>query len=456
MHNEQNERSRQLLDVLTRSGPMAAPDLCRQLGISQAGLSRLVRSLPDQVLVAGKARSTRYAAARRLFDVPVPVPVYEVRSGSESPRHFVDLWPIHPRGYCVRWVDENRATFYEDLPWFLDGLRPSGFLGRLLARRQGGLGFPEDVRLWSGDQVLVFVFRSGADLVGAFVVGDGAYQRFLSHASAPVDVVDSGEKELRYLEIARDVLSFGNAGSSAAGEHPKFLATLRSGGQLTPVLVKFSPPVNDAASERVSDLLVCEHLALRVLVSLGFPSTESEILQAGNRTFLQVRRFDRQGLSHRVGQVALAALDAEFVGSDLRSWSASVALLVRKGVVPASELPRVQLQELFGLLIGNADQHFGNLALDLDGSTLTRVSPPYDMSPMYYYPRHGEHRDDPFPLSGLPPQFAAVAPTALDAAVHFWNEVASDSRISKSFQGIARDNAARVEAMRGQLDLLPR
>lgn len=46
---------------------------------------------------------------------------------------------------------------YPGLPWFLQDLRPSGFLGRLLAQRYSNeLGVSSDPRDWSDDDVLQF------------------------------------------------------------------------------------------------------------------------------------------------------------------------------------------------------------------------------------------------------------------------------------------------------------
>jgi hypothetical protein len=295
----------------------------------------------------------------------------------------------------------------------------------------------------------------GSDLPGSFILGNGAYQKFLCQSQEPTDVIHDADVLTRYPDIAKDVLSFGLAGSSAAGEQPKFLATLSRGAALTPVLVKFSPPTRDSAARRVSDLLVCEHLALCSLARLGFPSPSSRIVQAGSRTFLEVVRFDRQGMTHRVGQVALDALDAEFVGSDLRSWTDSVRSLTDCGVVSATYLPRVRLMELFGQLIGNTDRHFGNLAFEMDGIRVTRLAPPYDMSPMHYFPHHTEPSDEPFPLPALQPGHVTLTSAAIEEAVVFWLNVAADVRISTAFRRLAADNAERVATLRKALVLLP-
>ena len=59
-----------------------------------------------------------------------------------------DRLHFQPSGKCpnlTRPVDAV-SGFFPGLPWFLDDLRPQGFLGRTLAHRMGRqLGVPEDL-----------------------------------------------------------------------------------------------------------------------------------------------------------------------------------------------------------------------------------------------------------------------------------------------------------------------
>lgn len=78
------------------------------------------------------------------------------------------------------------------------------------------------------------------------MLGERAYAE-ISRAALP-DVVPLHARAQRYPRLAAEVLQWGPAGSSAGGEHPKFLATRGDGAA---VLVKFSPPLTD----RIADLL---------------------------------------------------------------------------------------------------------------------------------------------------------------------------------------------------------
>jgi len=432
-----------VLELLTTAGPLAAVEACRRLGVSQPTFSRMVRACPGEVLRVGRSRSTRYAAHRRVAGIEAPVSVYEIRPPGEAPRLVARLHPVHP-GFCVEVVGEVLPSFVPDLPWVLQDLRPSGFLGRLVPLRHPDLDVPSDVRLWTADHVLRYVTRHGWDLPGAFVVGDRAFEAFVERSERPQNVVQAAERGSRYPRIAVALLTFGVPGSSAAGEQPKFLATRDDGDRQTPVLVKFSPPAGDPQAQRIADLLVAEHVAHAVLREQGLRAPASAVVQSEGRTFLEVERFDRVGTRHRRGVVSLLALDAGLLGSDQSSWTRAVEQLAARGVVLHDDVERVRWLETFGRLIGNTDQHFGNLSFYLDGTEVTTLAPVYDMLPMHYHPRQGELPTEAFRLPALGPREASVAPQAIAATVRFWEQVSVDSRISEAFRHVAEADARRV------------
>ena len=407
------------------------------------------------MLLTGRGRSTRYAVRRAIAGVSTPIPVYELRPPGEAPRHMLNLHPVQTDGFFAEGLGGEPSEFFNDLPWFLNDLRPSGFLGRLIPLRHPELGLPPDIRMWSADHVLRFITLHGWNLPGAFIVGEPAYLQFLSHSGRPPDVVPANRRDEQYPLIASEVLSYRTAGSSAAGEQPKFLATRCAGTHLTQVLVKFSPGPDDSASRRVADLLVAEHLALETLRRHGVPCAESAILAAGGRTFLEVERFDRFGPANRRGLVSLENLDAAFVGSDQSSWGSSVEHLVRQDLADESDLGRARLLELFGRLIGNTDMHFGNLSFHLDGTRPAGLASPYDMLPMHYFPRQGEVPTGPFEAPVLLPSRAGVVQQGIAAAVEFWERVANDQRISPAFRKLAAANSHRVADLTAKAALLP-
>ena len=71
--------------------------------------------------------------------------------------------------------------FYPDLPWFLSGMRPSGYLGRLIPKRHKDLDVPADIGMWSGEDCLVYLSKYGWNTSGNIILGDDAYQLYLKN-----------------------------------------------------------------------------------------------------------------------------------------------------------------------------------------------------------------------------------------------------------------------------------
>jgi hypothetical protein len=328
------------------------------------------------------------------------------------------------------------------------------YLGRLLPRRYPKIRAPADIRLWGSDHVLRFATRYGWNLPGALIVGEEAFRAFMEQAGSPPDRVASDSRAQSYPELASDVLAAGPAGWSAGGEQPKFLATLDEGERLVPVLVKVSPPLTESTAVRTADLLIAEHVAHEILAAAGHPTARSKLLWAGDRLFLEVERFDREGPEHRRGMISLEAVDAEFVGS-LERWTTTTEALVAHGLLSEEDHREVRWRFVFGDLIANTDMHMGNLSLWLDDFTIAGVAPCYDMLPMAYSVRNNEIVPFLFSPRVPSPADADVARSAWETAVLFWQAVADHSHLSVGFREIALNNAQKVAALAPAMSRLP-
>jgi len=439
-----------LLVELALVGQGAAPELARRLGLSQPTFSRLAGKMGERLLVTGNARSTRYAARRTVTDVGDRLPIYAISERGAAKRVAV-LHALLPEAWYVEQKDARiDSAFYADLPYFLDPLRPAGFLGRLVPGQHPELEAPSDVRSWSGTQVVRYAARFGWNLPGDLIVGDEAFERYVEHAKAPPDVVAPRARGHRYPELAAGVLA-PTPGSSAGGEQPKFLVSRPDGVAL---LVKFSAATANAVGRRTADLLVAEHIAHETLRRHGHPAPQSRLYEARDRMFLEIERFDRTLHGGRRGVISLMTLDAEFVGR-LRSWSDSVEGLVTKRIAEPAALEATRWLELFGRLIGNSDMHGGNLSFFSNGIRVLGLTPTYDMLPTRYSPQSGNLPGDPLDLLAPSPRDGPGWDSASHAAADFWRKVAGDSRISKAFRRLATANAERVGAWRKLGVLLP-
>src|SRR5262249_47472080 len=155
---------------LARSGPLFAKEICRQLGISQPTFSRLLARLKKQVLQAGKGRSTRYVLKGFLTDGRAEVPVYAIDEKGNTKR-TATLHGIQPRGYYLEGHTEHvSSNVYETLPYLFEDLRPSGFLGRRVARLHPDLQLPDSIQNWTNTHCLQYLTRHGWNLIGNYVL----------------------------------------------------------------------------------------------------------------------------------------------------------------------------------------------------------------------------------------------------------------------------------------------
>lgn len=432
------------------------------LGVSQPTLSRLARGAGDRVLRIGKARATRYALTRTIGRAGQHWPLYRIdpegRPQALGMLHALarSMWCWSPDASVTDAVfrhGEFAGGLYPGWPWFLDDLRPQGFLGRAYAHRLAPvLDAPEDPRQWRDEDILLALLQDGDDAPGDLVLGEHALRRALTARGSPLHPVQEAECAQVYPQRAEAALRGESVGSSAAGEQPKFTATLALGeGRWRPVIVKFSEPAGTPSAQRWADLLHCEYLAAETLRAGGLPAAATRWIKSGGRVFLESTRFDRTPVLGRRGLVSLAALDASFYGHGTRSWWQFAAELTRDGWLGAEDATRLARIGWFGALIGNSDMRLGNASLHLGLTRPLALAPAYDMLPMRWRPAGtGEVRPaDPDWRPPLPlPHETADWLAAAELAARFWQAVldAPSAEISDDFKAIGRDAALRVAA----------
>ena len=433
----------QALQALRRQGGvLTSAELQAALGVSQPTVSRVLAPLiqAGQVRKVGAARSQRYVLPRHVPGVGSEVRVMRIdHQGQPSP--FARMVPLEGGAF---WVDEadGVSARHDGLPWFLDDMRPQGFMGRTFAHAHPALQLGHDPRHWSDDDVLRAMTLYGDDLPGNLIMGEAAFQRFhtLPGRASRVAGADA------YPLLAEQAMRGTHPGSSAGGEQPKF-CTIAAGRH---VIVKFSPAGDAPADQRLRDLLVCEHLALRTLGEAGLPAARTQLFQGAGRVFLESERFDRtplQGdadLGGRIGMVSLQVYNAEYVGA-IDNWAATADRMAARGLLTPTDARTLRLLEAYGQLIANTDRHYGNISLVLQGDDWA-LSPTYDMLPMLYAPVGGELVPRDFASRPLQPTAATLGEwgEARALALRFWQTAAADAQVSADFRAIAAENASQI------------
>ncbi len=446
--------------LIRARGPISATGLAGLLRVNRTTIARTLPDFGDELVTLGATRSTRYLLRRGIRNIGNRWPIYRLDTDGR-PSEWAELEAMHERLWRVNWAGtppEWAELFTEEnglwsgFPFFLGDARPQGFLGRAIANRiSRTLQLPDDPRSWSDEDVLVYHQAAGEDLPGNLVAGDDCLRRALARsADLPGgNVISEADRESFYpmqaLEIAQTL-----PGSSAGGEQPKFLTTLRDeGGGFQSVLVKFSAPMDQATGRRWADLLLCEFHAHQILAEMGLADPGARLLDGDARRFLEIPRFDRIGPGGRRGVVSLEALASSLVGSLSRNWLEATAEFHRRGLIESESLTAIQQLHAFGELIGNTDMHFGNLAFYLDDTLPFRVTPAYDMLPMLWAPgSQGELIERRF--APAPPLPAMTEPwrEAARWAENFWDRVAADPRLSPEFGRMAHEGGVVVRQLR--------
>jgi hypothetical protein len=425
--------------------PVDAATLCRRLNLSQSTFSRLWRAGGVDIIRFGAARSTTYGVTRSVGDLGSLLPLFEVLpDGRVVP--FGELRTLRNNWNVFTPAGSSSPHLMRGLPYFLQDLRPQGFLGRLVPGMHRELLLPERIQDWSDDDTLRYLARRGEDALGNLIVGNESYRRYLDERSlAERDVAPESERERLYALLA-DRANQGDApGSSAGGEQPKFTSAIRrDDGRVEHVIVKFSAPRTSAHGRRWADLLIAEHLAMETLRENGISACESQVLLGGARAYLEVVRFDRIGRDGRKAIVSMTGVDC-LLGALDQNWTNSCLLLRDKRLLPVGDWEHIRLLDVFGALIGNSDRHPANLSLHWDRRDLFSLAPIYDMLPMMYQPnRQGEIVARRFDMAVLDRLDLRCLPEALTLASLFWGKVATDARVSDDFRRIALAHAAAI------------
>jgi len=434
---------RRLLQLLAK-GPASSGELTQALGVSQPTLSRLLRPLEQggRVVRLGTTRGARYGLAREVGAAGASWPLFLIDEQG-VPAEIASVHAIEADRYLVRGGPPRVQGIFEGIPYYLQDSQPAGFLGRAIPAAHPELRLPPRVVDWTDAHVVTWLTQRGSENVGNLVLGAEALNRYLSRAHGP-RLVPVETRPAAYPQLAAEAMSGAPPGSSAQGEHPKFSARVAGGGEVTQVLVKFSPPRTSAAGQRWADLLVAEHLAGRVLVDHGLPAARSELLEYGDQVFLQSARFDRVGDDGRRGVVSLYSVDLHRHGM-LDSWTLAAARLRAERLLSASHAEHLALLDTFGALIANGDRHFGNVTLFDDYDGPFTLAPIYDMLPMLFAPQDGLVLERTFAPPSPTAATLKVWPRAREIALAYWQRVNSDTRISSEF----RAEAARcLEAVR--------
>jgi hypothetical protein len=440
------------LVVRLNTGNTSSAELERATGMSQSWVSAALRSLIAQrrVVRVGSRRGARYALRREIPPVGSAWPLYRVGHDGEP----VELGLLYALAADEYYLEANKAAasagfaitpMSAGIPYLLQDQRPGGFLGRAIPRQFPQLNAPPRIHDWTDEHYLRYLTTYGSDGVGDLILGGAALDDHLLQLRQLVPR-DARQRNKDFPELADQSMHGGVPGSSAQGEHPKFAVTLAEQGEVRHALVKFSPPVETEVGQRWSDLLIAEHLALETLNAAGISSANSRTFRFENRTYLEVDRFDRVGLTGRVGVTSLSAIDTGFYGAR-DNWIAAAQRLHQDRRIDVQTLEQIRLISSFADLIANTDKHFGNLAFYNGYDGRFRLTPIYDMLPMLFAPSHDQLVARIYTPADPSSDTLNVWGRARTLAEEYWRSLAREALISEDFRKICAACLRALESL---------
>jgi hypothetical protein len=409
-----------LIKLLADGRSRSTSQVLEGLRIQPHTLSRALKGAPPRILRFGETRRTRYALTREVSGTR-GAELFRVGADG-TPRAAGRAHFLAGEGTLIAWSDK-RFTEHPSIPWFIDDMRPQGFLGRAFVRAHPELALASNPLDWRVDAIWNVLLQHADDLMGDLLIGAQALER---HARRRL--VASTRRD--YDALADRASEGGLPASSAGGEHQKFTALVNDAH----VIVKFSPPLATEPGQRWADLLICEHLALESLKDAGISAAQSAIVMTHQRTHLEVQRFDRVGVRGRRAIASLRAIDMEHNPTSARDWAAATAALAERNLLDHKDADTAALLEAFGRLIANSDRHFGNLSFFWNDDGRFTLAPVYDMLPMAFAPTSHGTLDEVKQLETYDARTLAAWPKARELAASYWRRVLEDSRISKRFK----------------------
>jgi len=281
--------------------------------------------------------------------------------------------------------------------------------------------------------------KCGEDRIGNLLIGEDSLARYFDMAREQAEAIDLDSRNWLYPQLAQKTLAGEMDSSQLGGEQPKFSACVDDHGTPYHMVIKFSPAVESNEALRYADLLICEHLALEAIRMAGHTAARSRLVIAGKQAFLSLKRFDRRGALGRLPMFSLRAVHAQ-INAPCDNWIDAAIRLEKAELISPQDSKKLRWLSLFSDLIGNTNQHFGNISLIPHLGDSYLLAPAYGARPTLYEPIAGEI---PLRLFTPPPvrnEAAGELPSALEAAILFWKSAAVDERISSDFRQICYEN----------------
>ena len=226
-----------------------------------------------------------------------------------------------------------------------------------------------DYLLAINDQTRLGALRYKREGEGDFDHGIGRYRvPPLIRLAALLNAADAVQGN---TETADDLKLLLNEGSPLGGARPKSAVVDRDG---LLAIVKFPKPDDDRSIPHG------EILALALAERSGLNVASGRLETVAGRPVALIRRFDRAG-ENRIPFLSAMSLVGLNDG-DAATYTDIAECIRMYSSAPTEDLHELWRRIVFGVMIGNLDDHLRNHGFLYDGDDKWRLSPAYDLNPV--------------------------------------------------------------------------
>lgn len=303
------------------------------------------------------------------------------RSGQSSVFEYDDEWlacstafaldpanlPLEPQSF---YTTSKKSA----LPGALRDTAPDRWGQQLIKRAVRKAG--EDRTLSEIDYLLAITDRTRIGALRYKREGEDGFEHDIGPYRVPPLIqlpalVNAADAVQRNTETADDLKLLLNEGSPLGGARPKSAVADTDG---TLAIAKFPQPDDDHSIPHG------EVLAMRLAKAAGIDAALARLVDVAGRPVALITRFDRRGEARIPFLSAMSLLGlhdgAEATYTDIaeviRSYSSK----------PTDDLHELWRRIVFGVLIGNLDDHLRNHGFLYDLDDKWRLSPAYDLNPV--------------------------------------------------------------------------
>lgn len=303
------------------------------------------------------------------------------RHGQSSMFEYADAWLSNPDAFAIdpQTLPLQGGPVYTSsdksaLPGALRDTAPDRWGQRLIKRAFRKAG--EKRALSEIDYLLAITDRTRIGALRYRREGENVFNQDIGHFRVPPLIqlsalLDAADAVQSNTETAEDLRLLLHEGSPLGGARPKSAVEEKDG---TLAIAKFPKSDDDRSIPHG------EVLAMTLARKAGLTVADARLEDVAGRPVALIKRFDRQGDQRTPFLSAMSLLGLN--DGDEATYTDIADSIRMYSSAPTEDLHELWRRIVFGVLIGNLDDHLRNHGFLYDTQDKWRLSPAYDLNPV--------------------------------------------------------------------------